>query len=397
MRKKISHLLAISLMLFASSCSKDDSSPDNPNNLDPTEKFDVSQLFGNWYEETMNEEMRINQNGTFYDRYSNVRRCAEIEGQWECNPQKEQLAFRYFFMGQVQESTWTIKSINQDAITVALDFGQFKYERIDHTFTLKPGETATINLSMANFTSQNSRIVSVTQDASGCILTAEGEKGTTYVKVNPVRDDPYWIKVIVSDDCPDLWWDYVSLIGLNQQETQKKLNALGSPITGDDGYSFGYSTGTLQDVIKEVDIFLCKEEEIVTEIGLALKESVPENTINTYLNAHYYEMVKNGSFSFYSTTKDPETSKAIIAYDKDNKAVWIFETEHFLHNPHNDILGNYYEDLGLTTKEIIEKYGNPASQNENILIYILSVLNTLIMPDSILTSILINVYYLQYL
>ncbi len=362
MRRNI--YLLISLVFLLSSCSKDNSSSDEPIS---TEKFDSSQLVGSWYEETMNEEIRFNQNGTYYDRYSCVLRSGEIEGRWECNPEGKQLVYRYFYMGQTQEDTWTIKSINQSSFVIGNNYAYLVLEPIVESYVLKVGQTIDLHSGTygAIYSSKNERIVSV---KDGC-LRAEGEKGTTYVKVQ-TGDVNSWIKVTVGDNCPDLWWDYVSLLMCDYNTMWNTLKPLGEPLLGDDGYSFGFKT--LDDVVKEVDVLLCSEESLVTEIGLLIKESVPESTILSYLKAHYYPISQNKEFAFYSSSEIPDESKAIIGYDKSNRVVWIFEMEHFLYNPHEeDILGSYYEDLGLTTKDIISKYGTPVSQTGNVILYII--------------------------
>ena len=103
MKKFVIPIAAAIVLGFVSSCSDDecDHSVIQP---DSSSLLDVA---GNWYEEATNEEMRYNENGTFYDRYCNTTRSGETEGRWEYDQANRRLTWTYSFMGQTQFSDWT--------------------------------------------------------------------------------------------------------------------------------------------------------------------------------------------------------------------------------------------------------------------------------------------------
>ena len=81
-------------------------------------------------------------------------------------------------------------------------------------------------------------------------------------------------------------------------------------------------------------MYLCPEDGLVEEIQLVLKESVPEAEVLAYMNSHYYSMMEDESLVYYSTLKDKDASKAIVAYDKEKKVVYFLETKHFFLKAH---------------------------------------------------------------
>ena len=81
--KKILSFIALAITIGMTSCSDDECD----HGIEPT--IDGS-IVGSWYEEAENEEMRFGESGTFYDRYANYLRCAEVEGRWEYDKKKQQ-------------------------------------------------------------------------------------------------------------------------------------------------------------------------------------------------------------------------------------------------------------------------------------------------------------------
>ena len=333
MKNKLS-LIALAMTIGFTSCSDDECNHDQINNGGGGNSWEI---VGSWYEEAENEEMRFSENGTFYDRYANYLRCAEVEGRWEYDKKNKKLTYNYPFMGQTQFADWTVKNFKELSFTISSSMvADHNLEKIVESYDLQVGKTATIEFSKAypdysvtSYASQNERIASVTSDG---VITAEGEKGITYIKVSTTQTN-VWVKVTVGDNCADMWFDYVGLLGLDYSNMRKVLSRLGDPYSGEDGYSFGF-IHQLHDVADITKVYLCPEDGMVTEVQLLLKESVPEAEILSYMNSRYYMMGENGSYVFFSSVEDRELSKAIIAYNKSEKCVIFNETQHFLHYPH---------------------------------------------------------------
>ena len=328
--KKILSFIALAITIGMTSCSDDECD----HGIEPT--IDGS-IVGSWYEEAENEEMRFGESGTFYDRYANYLRCAEVEGRWEYDKKNSKLTYNYPFLGQTQFADWTVKNLKELSFTIYSEMvGEHNLEKIVESYNLEIGKTATIQFSnvypdytVISYTSNNERIASVTSDG---IIKAEGEKGITYIKVETTKSN-VWVKVTVGDNCSDKWHDYVGLLGLDYSGMRKQLSRLGDPYSGDDGYSFGFKH-LLHEVADITKVFMCPECGIVTEIQLLVKESVPEAEILSYMNSHYYKFGETDKYVFFSSVEDREASKAIVAYNKSEKCVLFNETQHFLHYPH---------------------------------------------------------------
>ena len=330
--KKVLYFIAIAIVLGFTACSEDKC--DHKTEILPEATFSV---VGNWYNEAQNEEDRYSADGTFYIKYNNVLRSGETEGRWEYDKANSKLSWRYVFMGQNQFNDWKVKNLTDFSMTIFSDkTGEFTYEKIVETYKLEVGKTAYIKFAVDNpdyvvssYISSNPRLATVNSDG---VITAEGEKGTAYIKVQTNQGN-VWVKVIVGDDCQDLWFDYVGVISQDYSTMISTLSSLGKPYTGDDGYSFGFKQ-THHDVVDITKVYLCPEDGLVEEIQLVLKESVPEAEVLAYLNSHYYSMLEDESLVYYSTLKDKDASKAIVAYDKEKKVVYFFETKHFFQTAH---------------------------------------------------------------
>lgn len=331
--KKILSLIALAMTIGITSCSDD--ACDHIETNDPD--IDEKNVIGSWYEEAANEEMRFSENGTFYDRYASYLKCAEVEGRWEFDSKNSKLTYNYPYMGQTQFVDWTVKNHKELSFTISsTTVADHNLEKIVESYDLEVGKTATVEFSksypdysVTSYTSNNERIASVTSDG---VIKAEGEKGITYIKVSTTKAN-VWVKVTVGDNCSDMWFDYVGLMGLDYSNMKKVLSRLGDPSSGEDGYSFQF-IHQLHDVADETRVFLCPEDGMVTEVQLLLKENVSEAEILSYMKSRYYKMDERDSDVFYSSVEDRELSKAIIVYNKSEKCVIFFETQHFLHYPH---------------------------------------------------------------
>ena len=331
--KKILSLIALAMTIGMTSCSDDECD----HGIEPCTGCGNPPIVGSWYDEAENEEMRFSANGTFYDRYANYLRCAEKEGQWEFDSKNSKLTYRYPDMGQTQSVDWTVKNLKDLSFTISSSkVADHNLEKIVESYDLQVGETAAIefsktypNYSVTSYTSNNERIASVTSDG---VIKAEGEKGITYIKVSTTQTN-VWVKVTVGDNCADMWFDYVGLLGLDYSNMRKVLSRLGDPYSGEDGYSFGF-IHQYHDVADQTHVFLCPEDGMVTEVQLRAKKSVPEAEILSYMDSRYYKMDEKGSYVYYSSVEDVEQSKAIIVYNKSDKCVIFMETRHFFHNAH---------------------------------------------------------------
>lgn len=299
-------------------------------------------IVGNWYEEAENEEMRFSESGKLYDRYANYSRCGETEGTWEYDSKNNKLTYFYPFMGDMNFIDWTVKDLTENSFTLSSSKnGMHKVERIVEEYTLNVGEIVEITHGGSGwfYFSKNERIASVNPRTG--VIKAEGEKGITYIKVSnlattnlgKVSETSVWVKVTVGDNCADLWHDYVGLIGLDYASVTKALSSLGTPVAGTDGYSYAYGH-TIHDVADSTNVFLCPEDNLTNEIQLVLKESVPESAVLSYMNSHYYKMTGNDSYVYFSSSSDPETSKAIVVYNKKQRRIVFCETQHFYEKAH---------------------------------------------------------------
>lgn len=363
--KKILSLIALAMTIGTPSCSDDDhNSSDGPVTI---------PVIGSWYEEAENEEMRFSENGTFYDRYANYFRCEETEGRWEYDSKNSKLTYTYPFMGQTQFADWTVKNLKELSFTISsTKVADHHLEKIVESYTLEVGKTANIEFSkthpdytVISYTSNNERIASVTSDG---VIKAKGEKGVTYIKVNTTSSN-VWVKVTVGDNCAEMWHDYVGLMGLDYRNMRQVLSRLGEPQSGSDGYSFRF-IHEQHNVINYADIFLRPDNGTVVEAQLWLKKSVSEAEILSYMTSRYYKLAEDKDYVFYSSAEDENTSKAIIVYNKSDKCVIFFETKYFKEQTgQEEMLGNYYEGLGMTRNQILAQYGAPYSEDEDILFY----------------------------
>ena len=367
--KKVLYFIAIAIALGFTACSEDKC--DHLTEFSPEATISV---VGNWYHEAENEEDRYSADGTFYSKYNNVERSGETEGRWEYDKANSKLSWRYVSMGQNQFTDWKVKNLTDFSMTIFSDkTGEFTYGKIVETHKLEVGKTAYIKFAVDNpdyvvssYVSTNPRLATVNSHG---VITAEGEKGSAYIKIQTNQGN-VWVKVVVGDDCQDLWYDYVGVIGQDYSTMISTLSRLGNPsYTGADGYSFEFKH-TVHDVINTTKVCLCPEDGLVDIIQLVLNESVPEAAVLAYMNSHYYSMEEDESKAIYSTLKDKDASKAIVTYDKKKKVVCFKETKHFFQTAHIiNKFGLYYQCLGLTRDQIVNKYGNPFSDEDGTMYY----------------------------
>ena len=293
-------------------------------NPDPVLTPDV---VGTWYEEEVNEETRFSESGTYYDKYCNTTRAYETEGRYEVSADGRKLTCTYNFMGQTQFQDWTITNLDELALTItASNAGTHILEKVVEAYNLNVGQTQQIEFSsnypsyrVQSYTAQNERIASVTADG---LITANGEKGTTYIKIATDNGNA-WVKVVVGDEYLDLWYDYVSLIGMNYTQLRATL---GNPHQNDGDQGFFYAT-EYHDVLKQVSVWLNPRTRTVEVINLIVRDGVPHETVLSYLEARYYKNSQIGKVTRFTNFSTVESSQAIIEYDPDVRTVVIVDAE----------------------------------------------------------------------
>lgn len=278
---------------------------------------------GIWYEEEENEEMRYSESGTFYDKYCNVRRSFETEGRYEFDKENWRLTNIYNFMGQTQFSDWTITNHDEFSFTIKSEtVAAHQQEKVVETYSMSVGNTQQIafaqdrpDYTVQSYTSKNERIASVSESG---LITANGEKGTTYIKI-ATNNGNVWVKVVVGDECLDLWYDYISLIGQNYTQVR---TVLGNPHQndGDQGYFYAME---LHDVVQQVSLWLNPRTRTVETFNLILKEGVPPEVVLTYMESRYYKFREIGKSVQFLNNSSLDNSIAMIEYNQDGGTIII--------------------------------------------------------------------------
>lgn len=288
-----------------------------------------ADIVGSWYEEEENEEMRFSSSGTFYDKYSNTQRSSETEGRYELSSDGRKLTYNYTFMGQTQFADWTVSNRNELSFTITSDkVGTHLLEKIVETYNMVVGKTQQIsfsndypNYTVRSYKSNNERIASVSESG---LITTNGEKGTTYIKIATDNGNA-WVKVVVGDECLDLWYDYISLIGQNYAQVR---TILGNPHQndGDQGYFYAMDN---HDVIQQVNLWLNPRTRTVDTFNLLLKEGVPSEVILTYMESRFYKYKTIGSSVQFLNNSSLDNSIAIIEYNQEAKTIIIIDIKQY--------------------------------------------------------------------
>ena len=116
------------------------------------------------------------------------------------------------------------------------------------------------------------------------------------------------MKVIVGDECLDIWYDYISLIG--QSYTQVR-NILGNPHQNDGEQGYFYAMD-LHDVVQQVSLWLNPRTRTVETFNLILKEGVPSEVVLTYMESRYYKFKEIGKSVQFLNNSTLDNSIAMI-------------------------------------------------------------------------------------
>lgn len=342
--KKYLFLIAIAITLGFTSCSEEECDHFPSGRVE-----DRLNIAGSWYEEVYNEEVHYYESGKFYDRFSNIQRCSEVEGAYEYNHKNQKLTYLSIFSGDNKVADYKVSDLSELGFTISSDIGKFNLGKIVETYKLEVGESTPIlfeseypSCSVLSYSSNNERLASVTSNG---IITAEGEKGATYIKVSTAQGN-VWVKVVVGDDCADLWFDYVSMIGMDYAEMKKTLALLGEPSSGEDGYSFLY-VNPVHDIVPAMALKMNSSDATINEIRLALKDGVPESKVLSYLDSRYYKFEESKDEVYYSNLSDKKASKAVLIYDRVNGVIFIEEAKAYFNPPIVDLWTDFVPLFGM--------------------------------------------------
>lgn len=308
---------------------------------------------GSWYEEAENEEFRPSANGKFYDKYCNIERAGETEGTYEISGGGTRLTETYKFMGQTQFIDWKVSNVKEQSFVLSSDEnGVHTYEKVVETYTLTVGQTQQINFateyptySVKSYSSNNDYIASVSPDG---VITANGEKGTTYIKVTHDQGN-VWVKVVVGDDYADLWYDYTRLLGYSYTQMR---TLLGEPGMASDEYGYFYIT-PLYDVLSSFSVYINERTQTVEQIQMYLREGVPSTQIISYMDARYYTLEESGDWKIYCTSPTTKESRAVLQYTKSSNIVIIVPVEDY-----EDYWKDFTPLFGLGTNDIKKEMTN---------------------------------------
>ncbi len=315
MKIRICFMMMLIAIAF-SSCKKDPDPDPNP-----------ISLVGTWFTEEQNEELRFSAGSTFYGRYCFEERAWEGEGIYEIDSKNKRLTMTYYFMGQNQYLDWKLTNYNDYSITLSSEsMGLHQYYKVVDTFNFDAPTSAAVweqskldgrytvdilssknipSTGIISFKSLNENIASVSSDGT---ITANGEKGTTYIKVQ-TSTDTFYVKVVVGVDRLDFWIDYSVLLG---KDVTQVRSYLGTPSqTDEDCYAYEL---TQHDILQYVLVFFDEYTHKVDEIDLHCLDYIPSADILSYVKDKYYYYDDTGYQKWYMTSPSIKSSRAVVVY-----------------------------------------------------------------------------------
>ena len=170
---------------------------------------------------------------------------------------------------------------------------------------------------------------------------------------------------------PELWHDFTKLFGSDKTSVKNAMDKYGySFLMSDNSYSvdgsdFYYITDNNYLTMAG---FVFNPDKQVSEFWLYLNSKSNPNEIYNYLG-HKYQENENESTD-YSLVFYNEDKSLKVVFDLVTPAVIYTKLTMKQHEANTEILGNYYEALGLTRDQIKEKYGSPYSDDGNMMFYL---------------------------
>ena len=285
-------------------------------------------LVGSWYEETQNEEDTYSASGTFYGRFCNTLVQGDGRGTYFIDSERNRLTWSYNVNGSSQMSDWKLTNVSDVKFTMSSDVAILTYGKIVEIYNMEGGDTKQITFNqgtISGYESKNSNIATVTSEG---LITATGEKGTTYIKIKSTIGD-VWAKVIVGGDTPDLWIDYSYLLGRDFVAMRDTLGTHNQSQDFGEYTSYSYIIST-HNIIDYINVYVDNNSHAINQIDIHIREGVTQEEILAYMNAHYYKIDGNfGKQYHYSTSSTLVDSRATYAYDSENKTVLIMTADSY--------------------------------------------------------------------
>ena len=132
-----------------------------------------------------------------------------------------------------------------------------------------------------------------------------------------------------------------------------------------DGSDYYYITG---NAYAQMVGFVFNPDKQVSEFWVYMNTKSDANDVYGYLCKKYTEYESESSQYEVVFYNDDKSMK--VTFDLMNAAVIYTKLTMKQHEANNDILGNYYEGLGMTHDQIISQYGNPYLDESNMMYYL---------------------------
>ncbi len=169
----------------------------------------------------------------------------------------------------------------------------------------------------------------------------------------------------------DLWTDFTGLFGNNKDQVKSAMDGYGySFLMSDSSYSkdgadYYNITG---NSYAQMAAFIFNPDKLVSEFWVYLNSTSNNNDIYTYLCAKYTE--NSSESSQYESIFYNEDKSIKVAFNREYSAVIYTNLTMKQHTGPEEILGTYYEGLGMTRDQILSQYGTPYTESGNILYYL---------------------------
>ena len=301
--KKNLFLIASAIILCFTSCSE----VECDHFTEGESNISLSDLVGIWYDPEMNEEIKYMENGLFYDRYANKHNAKYTEGRFSLQ-HGNKLSYTYSYMGQNQYNDFTISEVvpNVRFKITSKQTGSVVLHKVTDVINVELG--GSVQLPDGSFSSPDERILSI----DGSNAKSNGMNGVVYLKSS---NDTY-IKVIAGSETDDMWMDYSYFIGKTISDVK---NAFGSPSGSIDNEIY-YKDMELTHSSVISTQFVIGENNVVTSLGIFLKDAVSEFDVEQFLGEKYFF---NNTVKLYTSHKELSNSIFVIEYDKDKKLLFF--------------------------------------------------------------------------
>ena len=301
--KKNLFLIASAIILCFTSCSE----VECDHFTEGESNISLSELVGVWYDPEMNEEIKYMENGLFYDRYANKHNAKYTEGRFSLQ-HGNKLSYTYSYMGQNQYNDFTISEVvpNVRFKITSKQTGSVVLHKVTDVINVELG--GSVQLPDGSFSSPDERILSI----DGSNAKSNGMNGVVYLKSS---NDTY-IKVIAGSETDDMWMDYSYFIGKTISDVK---NAFGTPSGSIDNEIY-YEDMELTHSSVISTQFVIGENNVVTSLGIFLKDAVSEFDVEQFLGEKYFF---NNTVKLYTSHKELSNSIFVIEYDKDKKLLFF--------------------------------------------------------------------------